>query len=393
MADSRDHSSENSVLIVAAEASSSIYAQRLLEYWKKNDVNVHAFGIGSESMRKEGFDVLGRSEDLAVVGLQEVVAHFPLIRKTFHSLVDEAQKRKPKFALLLDYPDFNLRLAKKLKALGIPVIYYISPQVWAWRTGRVNLIRKVVDHILVLFPFEEEFYRKNNVKVSFVGHPLLDELNRETFDKEVRKERRQRYSVGENDFVLGLMPGSRRSEIKHHLQVQLDTVRELMKTQPQIRPFLLVAPSLDRDELSEMITGRDIPIQIVKDEPTRMVQLTDAILCASGTATLMVGLMEKPMVIMYRMNSLTAFVAKKLVKHTKFFGLVNLIMDERVVPELFQEQANPKDMANELSRYITDKEHRLNTEKKLKEVKQRLGEHGATEKVAKVLSSYLQGGR
>src|SRR4051812_39176887 len=188
-------SSENSVLIVAAEASSSIYAQRLLEYWAEHEVKVKPFGIGSESMRKLGFEVLGRSEDLAVVGLQEVISHFPLIRKTFHSLVDEAAKRRPKFALLLDYPDFNLRLAKKLKALGIPVIYYISPQVWAWRTSRVNLIRKVVDHILVLFPFEEEFYQKNNVKVSFVGHPLLDELNREIFDKEIRKERRQRYGV------------------------------------------------------------------------------------------------------------------------------------------------------------------------------------------------------
>lgn len=381
----------SSVLIVAAEASSSIYAQRLLEHWAAAGEDVKAFGIGSESMEKLGFEVLGRSEDLAVVGLQEVVAHFPLIRRTFHSLVDEAKKRKPKFALLLDYPDFNLRLAKKLKALGIPVIYYISPQVWAWRTGRVNLIRKVVDHILVLFPFEEEFYKKNNVKVSFVGHPLLDELNREAFDESIRKERRQRYGVGESDFVLGLMPGSRRSEIKHHLQVQLDTVREILKIHPKVRPFLLVAPSLDRDQISSLITGGDIPIQIVKDDPTRMVQLTDAILCASGTATLMVGLMEKPMVIMYRMNSLTAYLAKKLVKHTKFFGLVNLIMDEKVVPELFQEQANPEDMAKELSLYITDHEHLERTQRKLKEVKQKLGERGATEKVAKILGTYLRG--
>lgn len=218
---------------------------------------------------------------------------------------------------------------------------------------------------------------------------MLDELNRESFDESIRKERRQRYGVYENDFVLGLMPGSRRSEIKHHLQVQLDTVRELMKTHPKLRPFLLVAPTLDRDEIAEMISGRDLPIQLVKDDPTRMVQLTDAILCASGTATLMVGLMEKPMVIMYRMNSLTAFLAKKLVKHTKFFGLVNLIMDERIVPELFQEQANPQAMAKELSRYISDHQHREQTKNKLKQVKQQLGERGATEKVAKILSEYL----
>lgn len=382
--------SDPSVLIIAAEASSSIYAQRLLEHWKAQDQNVRAFGIGSRGMEKLGFEVLGRSEDLAVVGLQEVIAHFPLIRKTFHSLVDEAAKRKPKFALLLDYPDFNLRIAKKLKKLGIPVIYYISPQVWAWRTGRVNLIKKVVDHILVLFPFEEEFYRKNEMKVSFVGHPLLDELHRESFDENVRRERRQRYGVQDNEFVIGLMPGSRRSEIKHHLQVQLDTLRELMKIHPKVRPFLLVAPSLDRDEISRQITGVDLPIQIVKDDPVKMVQLTDAILCASGTATLMVGLMEKPMVIMYRMNSVTAWLAKKLVTHTKFFGLVNLIMDERVVPELFQEQANPKDMARELSRYVSDQQYRELTQSKLKQVKQKLGARGATEKVANILTEYLR---
>ncbi len=383
--------SEPSVLIIAAEASSSIYAQRLLEHWESQGQKVKAFGIGSRGMEKLGFEVLGRSEDLAVVGLQEVIAHFPLIRKTFHSLVDEAAKRKPKFALLLDYPDFNLRIAKKLKKLGIPVIYYISPQVWAWRTGRVNLIKKVVDHILVLFPFEEDFYRKNEMKVSFVGHPLLDELHRESFDDNIRRERRQRYGVLDSEFVVGLMPGSRRSEIKHHLQVQLDTIRELMKTHPKIRPFLLIAPSLDRAEIAHQITGLDIPIQIVKDDPVRMVQLTDAILCASGTATLMVGLLEKPMVIMYRMNSMTAWLAKKLVTHTKFFGLVNLIMDERVVPELFQEQANPQDMAKELARYISDSQYRHATENKLKQVKQKLGARGATEKVANILTEYLGG--
>lgn len=300
------------------------------------------------------------------------------------------KKRKPKFALLLDYPDFNLRLAKKLKALGIPVIYYISPQVWAWRTGRVNTIKQLVDHILVLFPFEEEFYKKHGVKVSFVGHPLLDELHRESYDENIRKEKRQRYGVGADEFVVGLMPGSRRSEIKHHLQVQLETLQVLMKTHPKVRPFLLVAPTLDRDEISDLINSRDIPIQLVKDDPTRMVHLTDAILCASGTATLMVGLLEKPMVIMYRMTSVTAWFAKKLVKHTKFFGLVNLIMDERVVPELFQEQANPEDMAKELARYIDDAQYRQATVDKLKKLKLRLGERGATEKVAAILAGYLK---
>ena len=169
-------SGDPSVLIVAAETSSCLYALRLLQHWKKQGLKVNAFGIGNREMEAEGFQIIGRSEELAVVGIQEVLAHFGDIKKAFYGLLDSAKEKKPQVALLLDYPGFNLRLAKRLKAMQIPVVYYISPQVWAWRTGRVNFIRRVVDRMLVLFPFEREFYEKHHVPVDFVGHPLLDEL-------------------------------------------------------------------------------------------------------------------------------------------------------------------------------------------------------------------------
>ena len=382
--------SADSVLIIAAEASSSLYAERLLEHWRAEGRDVEAFGIGSRDLEKKGFHCVGYSEDLAVVGLQEVIKHFPLIRKTFYGLLSEAEKRRPKFALLLDYPDFNLRLAKKLKAMGIPVIYYISPQVWAWRTGRVKLIKRIVDHMLVLFPFEEPFYREHGVRADFVGHPLLDELPPRKSEKESALDR-QRYGISPEDLVLGLMPGSRRSEIHHHLRTQLATAEILVRRNPKVRPILMVAPTLERSQFDEALKDFPFPIQIIKDSPLRMISLADAILVASGTATLMVGLMEKPMVIMYRMNAITAWFAKRLVTKTKFFGMANLIMDREVVPELFQEEANPERLAEELARFLENPSESARVSRDLSEIKNRLGQKGATANVARKLDPYFEG--
>ncbi len=379
----------NSVLIIAAEASSSLYAERLLEYWKSAGKEVAAFGIGSRSMEKLGFECLGRSEEMAVVGVQEVLKHLPLIRRVFHGLLEQAETRKPKFALLMDYPDFNLRLAKELKKRGVKVVYYISPQVWAWRTGRVHLIRRVVDHMLVLFPFEENFYREHGVKADFVGHPLLDELP-EAKTPEERLLRRQKFGIEEDEIVLGLMPGSRRSEISHHLDTQLATAALLVRKNPKIRPVLMVAPTLDRAELEPRLAAFPFSIQIIKESPLDMIDLADVILVASGTATLMVGLMRKPMVIMYRMNPFTAWLARRLVTKTKFFGMVNLIMDRMVVPELFQEEANPERLSAELERFINDPKFYNGVVQELTNLKERLGKKGATENVARLLDGYLK---
>lgn len=378
----------DSVLIVAAEASSSLYAQRLLEAWKAEGRDIQAFGIGSRTLEKLGFECLGRSEELAVVGLQEVIKHFPLIRKTFHSLVDQAVARKPKFALLLDYPDFNLRLAKQLKKRGITVIYYISPQVWAWRTGRVKEIKKVVDHMLVLFPFEEKFYRDHDVKVDFVGHPLLDELPESTQNSSVLKIERQRFGIQNDELILGLMPGSRNSEIEHHLETQLKAAQIVVQRHPKVRPVLMVAPTLERERFGDAIANSPLSIQIVKEDPMDMIALADVMLVASGTATLMVGLMEKPMVIMYRMKPLTAWFAKKLVTKTPFFGLVNLVMGRKIVPELFQEDANPERLARELEALLFGPE-RKETLANLAQVREALGSRGATARVLSILNGYL----
>ena len=378
------------VLIVAGEASSSLYAQRLIEHWKREGRTVETFGIGSRSMESLGFRCLGRSEEMAVVGLMEVIRHFPLIRRVYHSLLEECDRAKPDVALLLDYPDFNLRLAKDLKKRGIKVVYYISPQVWAWRRGRVKLIKKVVDEMLVLFPFEETFYREHGVKAAFVGHPLLDELDHLSKDVELS---RQRFGLKKDELVLGLMPGSRESELKNHLKEQLSAAELLTRRYPKIRAVLLCAPTSERERLQAAASDISTSIQIIKSEPFEMIGVCDFLLVASGTATLMVGLLEKPMVIMYRMSAITAWFARRLVKHTRFFGMVNLVMDREVARELFQEEASAAGMATELERFVDDGARRAKMIE-LKELKSRLGSQGATERVAAALEPYLnQGGR
>jgi lipid-A-disaccharide synthase len=376
------------ILIVAAEASSCLYAQRLLQHWKQHNISVEAFGIGNAAMAAEGFECLARAEELAVVGVQEVLSHWGVIKKAFYDLLAAAAERRPQVVLLLDYPDFNLRLAKKLKGLGLPVVYYISPQVWAWRQGRVKTIRRVVDKMLVVFPFEEPFYAAHGVRVEFVGHPLLDELKAEHLDPKERDFHRAKYGVKPDDVLLALMPGSRQSELNHHLEPQLEAARTLQRRHPNLKVALLVAPNFSMESVRERLGGLDFPLMLIKDEPFSMIDLADVVLSASGTATLMVGLLEKPMVIMYRMNRLSAWLAKAFVKTTKHFGLINLVLDERVVPELFQEMAAPEGLVDEIEPLIVNPEKRRRIGERLRPAKDRLGSSGATARVAAALEGY-----
>lgn len=380
--------SNGRILIVAGEASSSLYAQRLIEHWQSQGQNHRAFGIGSRAMEKLGFQCLGRSEEMAVVGLQEVIRHFPLIRRVYNSLLTECDREKPDVALLLDYPDFNLRLAKDLKKRGIPVVYYISPQVWAWRRSRVRLIKRVVDRMLVLLPFEETFYRERGVQASFVGHPLLDEIAQRQDSPETRRRQRERYGIAPDEIVLALMPGSRESELRHHLRDQIAAAELLAQRYPKLRVMLLCAPTIERERLSPAVAEATVPITILRDAPLDMIALGDIVLVASGTATLMVGLMEKPMVIMYRMNALTAWIARRLVTYTRYFGLVNLVLGRLVATELFQELASPAGMATELEKLLDPAVH-AEQARALSELKSKLGQRGATVRVAESLHPYF----
>jgi len=375
---------------VAAEASSAAYAAELLKTWQAQGLPVEAFGIGNKEMEKLGFEILGRSEELAVVGLGEIIAHWGDIKKAWDALVDAAETRRPDFVLLMDYPEFNLRLARRMKDLKIPVVYYISPQVWAWRTYRVHKIKKIVDLMLVIFPFEEEFYKKHRVPVKFVGHPLLDLLQTLLPDATKLAEYRARLLKDKKN-ILGLMPGSRRSEIKFNLKTQIETAKKVVAKRPDILPVLFVAPSLDLAFVRAECARLGFTGELIQEDPFFMISLADEILCASGTATLMVGLCRKPMVIMYRMKTLTAFFAKRLVKHIPFFGMVNLILKKEAVPERFQSAANPDELSRLLLEIIENRHGRRDQiAKELQNLQSALGAGGGIRALADSLIEFRE---
>lgn len=289
----------------------------------------------------------------------------------------------------MDYPDFNLRLAKKLKPLGIPIVYYISPQVWAWRKSRIQDIKKLVDKMLVLLPFEKEFYKQHGVNVEFVGHPLLDELTPQLFARDERDRSRSRYGVLENELLVGLMPGSRKSELAHHLATQIQVAEKLYAGNNKLKFALLVAPTFSLEEVRKLTPYFSVPLIFLKDDPLKMVSLTDIILCASGTATLIVGLMKKPMVIMYKMNPFSAFLAKLFVRGTAHFGLINLVLGKRAVPELFQEQASVDNLSSEIARLIQNVVEREQMAIELAHSHEVLGSRGATHRVAEILNQMM----
>lgn len=339
-------------------------------------------------MESLGFRRLGRAEDMAVMGIFEVLKHYRFLKSIFYKVVEAIKEEKPDVAILLDYPGFNLKLSEKLKQLNVPVVYYISPQIWAWKQDRVRIIRKNVNEVLCLFPFEEKFYQNENVTTKMVGHPLLDEMHSRLLVADYRTQHRARFGFTEQDQVLGLMPGSRRSELAYNLPTQLLAAEEVVRKNPKTKVILLVAPNFSREDIEPYLENVRIPIQLVKDEPFEMIHLVDVMLATSGTATLMVGLLEKPMVVMYKVHWLTAILGRWLMK-SKFFCIVNLIVDREVVPERLQEQANVQELSSHLLRFFGDPAYYQKTKEELAQLRHLLGDRGATKRVAQEIEKYF----
>lgn len=376
------------VMIIAAEASSAHYALKLMQYWKSEGKDYSYFGVGSDAMEAFGFERIGKSEEMAVVGAAEVFAHYSFLKGIFNQLVEQASVRRPDIVILMDYPEFNLMLAKKLHAMGLKSFYYISPQVWAWRKGRIDTIKKYCEKAFLLFPFEAEFYRSKNVPHEFVGHPLLDELNEDLLDTEINRFNKEKYGIKKTEKLLALMPGSRRGELNQHLEIQLEVAKRLLAKHKHLRLAILVAPTIRKEEMLDRLDNFKSPYILLQDDPNKMISLADYVLVASGTATLMVGLLQKPMVIMYKLKWLTGVFAKFFIR-VKYFGLVNLILGKEVVPERKQEEANPDELFTLMDRFISDQTYTQSVIDELKRLPSYLGEKGATQRVAKNLETYL----
>ena len=367
------------IMIVAGEASGDIYGADLVSEALKLAPDLHFFGIGGARMREAGVDTLVDSGVMAVVGLVEVIKHFDVISAAFRKLEQLLLHDPPDLLILIDYPGFNLRLAKVAKKAGVKVLYYISPQIWAWRRGRVKKIARLVDHMAVILPFEAPFYQEAGVPVTFVGHPMLDLVD-VSLD---RSAAANSFNLDPSRKIVGLFPGSRRSEIERLLPVIIAAAARLKERFPEIQFILPLASTLNSDDIAPQLAAANIEATVTRERIHDMIRACDAVISVSGTVTLEIALVGTPMVIIYKLSPLTYQLAKRLVKVPNI-GLCNIVAGETVVRELVQDQANPAAIAAEVGKLLTDEAYHTAITGKLGDVRAKLGRGGASVNVARL---------
>lgn len=371
-------------MIVAGEASGDIYGADLAREALKLNSDLSFFGIGGARMREAGVETLVDSADMAVVGLVEVLRHFDVISAAFLKLKKIIREDPPALLILIDYPGFNLRLAKVAKTAGVRVLYYISPQIWAWRQGRVKKIARLVDHMAVILPFETSFYEKAAVPVTFVGHPMLD-MVRVSMD---RDQAAASFGLDPSRRIIGLFPGSRRNEVERLLPVIAKSAVRLRACFPDCQFVVPLASTLNSDDLMPYFTAAGIEVKVTRDRIHDLIRASDAIITVSGTVTLEIALVGTPMVIIYKLSPLTFQLAKRLVKVDNI-GLCNIVAGKTVVRELIQDEANPEKITAELASILADPGHGAEIRAGLAEVRTRLGRGGASANVARLIGDML----
>lgn len=373
------------IMIVAGEASGDIYGADLVKETLKLAPDSHFFGIGGARMRETGVLTLVDSSDMAVVGLVEVLKHFDVISSAFRKLKQIILNEPPDLLILIDYPGFNLRLAKVAKKAGVKVLYYISPQIWAWRQGRVKKIARLVDHMAVILPFEAPFYEQAGVPVTFVGHPMLD-LVTVSLD---RSAAAASFGLDPTRTIVGLFPGSRRNEIERLLPAIIAAAVTLKTQFPDIQFILPLASTLHSDDIMPLLTAANLEVTITRDRIHDMIRACDAVISVSGTVTLEIALVGTPMVIIYKLAPLTYQLAKRLVKVPNI-GLCNIVAGETVVQELVQDAANPDAIAEEIGRILTDPTYRDTICRKLADIRSKLGQDRASARVAQLACTLME---
>lgn len=381
------------LLVVAGEASGDLAGARLLEELNKLVPEIRAFGLGGDDLIGVGFDAIARSSEISVVGIVEVARIYARAREIFHELLREVDRRGARAAILIDFPDFNLRLAKALKQRGVKVLYYVSPQIWAWRKGRIELMVKYVDSMLVLFPFEVELYRRRGIDVVHVGHPLVDEVPEisQIWDDNDG----QRALRGDQDFTqlnsslrVALLPGSRVGEVERILPTMLESVK-LMRRRAPVYASIIRARPVALELFDNLIarSGVDVEVESSQDR-FRVLADSHLALCASGTATLEVGLTGTPLIMLYKTGFWSYWLARLLVK-LPYYGLVNLVLGRQEVPELLQYEATPEKICAESWALLNDRDRIRTMRSALSEIRGRLGKRGASGRAAAEVAQRL----
>ncbi len=367
------------VMIVAGETSGDMHGAKLVEAMKFQDPNLHFYGIGSNELKEQGVEILYESHKIAVVGIVEVLFHLSDIRNAMNTLTSKLYSDKPALLILIDFPDFNLMLAKKAKKIGIPVFYYISPQVWAWRSGRVSKIAELVSQLAVILPFEKFFYQQRGMNhVEFVGHPLVDSVNPSISKDDFRLL----HNIPSNATVVGILPGSRKKEISSILNDLIEAAKLLKQEENDLYFVLVLAPTIDNNTLGICDTiQQELSLKIITEDRYSSMAACDIAMVASGTVTLELAILNIPMVVVYRVSPLTYFLGKRLIK-VKFASLVNLVAQNEVVKELLQDDFTPINLKNALSSILPNQQKNIETHEQLSYVSSLLGAPGASKNVA-----------
>lgn len=374
-------------MIVTGEASGDLHGANLIKAVNALSADIQFFGTGGQKMAEAGCDILIPGEDLAVMGIFEVFGKFPVIWRSFQRLKKELfSRQKPDVLVLVDFPDFNLRLAKQAKKAGVPVFYYISPKVWAWRRGRVKVIAERVDSLAVIFPFEPVLYDGLDVLVQYVGHPLLDEFAASCGGVDLRKE----LQIPATKKIVGLFPGSRRSELRYMLDILVESAQLILRKEPNVHFLVPIANSLKIGEVRSQFEP-DFPVTFIEQGDVTIYDIAgccDTILSVSGTVTLQIALAGTPMAILYKTSPMSYAIGSRLV-NVDHAGLPNIVANSRIAPEFIQDEATPQALANEALHVLNNADYADKMREDLRAVQKRLGDPGCSTRVAEMLFDLL----
>lgn len=373
------------VLFSAGESSGDQHAAHMFQELQKQSPALRGIGMGGNKMRQVGIDIRFDSSGIGVIGLVEILKHYTEIRRALKLMKHIVASEKPDLLVCVDYKEFNLKLAQFAKRHGVKVLFYVSPQVWAWRPGRVVTYGKAIDMMAVIFPFETAYYEAENVPVRYVGHPSVDKVH----PIHSKQDDMAMFGLDASRPVIGVMPGSRANEIKRMLPVMLDAVKTLAKRQADLQFVLPQADSISDEVLQEHLQGFPIPIKLIKQQAYDAIQCCDAVMTTSGTASLEIALLQVPMVIAYRLSPLSYWLGKQLV-NIPFIGLPNIIAGKSIAKELIQDALTTQNLADELERLLSDAGYRHRALLELQRVKVLLGAGGGSKNMADLALEMLK---
>ena len=378
---------QSRVMIVAGEASGDLYGARLARELENLLPGITCYGLGGEHMREAGVRLLADVSELSVIGLVEVIRHYPRLRNLLNTMKQELKRIRPDVLVLIDSPDFNLPLARQAARCGIRVMYYVSPQIWAWRSSRIRVIKKCVDQMATVFPFEEKFYRDAGVPVEYVGHPLVEDahssMDRDAFFRAHR--------LSTDKKLVGLFPGSRTSEVEYNFPTLVQAAADLARRRSDVQFITPVASTLPADFVHGFVRDSDTQITTSTVGIYDVIHACDAIAATSGTVTLQITLMQTPMLIIYKVSPLTYRILSRLVNFT-YAGIANVIADKMISREFIQHEATPDNVAEELQKLLCDPVYTYRMKEEMGSIRDALGEKNGSAEAARLAVRLMNSG-